>query len=180
MSLDISLTKRDGGEVMEMNWLRNPFGLCQWAEDNARHMGLEPRKSLWYVINHWSYDKSRRVNRPLFRDVVYEYANKLIELSNGYYFFDLPSYRQFIEPHIDFLPIDGNRGGFGIKWIEGSKYDVLGSKVGRLMVPIEHFAKHQCFHLPDVSLGYYKKWYDDLIEFAELLQNREFRFYCSN
>jgi hypothetical protein len=175
MSLDISLVKKDGTEVMSMNWLRNPFGLCQWAEDNAHYAGLKPRKRLWYVCNNWNYKNSRRINRPLFRDVVYEYANKLMELSRGYYFFDLPSYRQFIEPHKDFLPWEAG-AFFGNPWITGSKYDDR----KRLMVPVEHFAMHGCFALPDVSLGYYKKWYDDLIEFAELLQDKTFKFHCSN
>lgn len=180
MSLDISLISKATGEtVADMNWLRNPFGLMGWATDNAHHVwGNPPRKteSLWYVVNHWNYDKSPRINRAKFKQVVDKYAETLNSLEVSYLFFDLPAYRSFIEGKLKWFtthttPFSGDR-----LFIDGSRYD---DKL-RLMIPVEAF-----WH-PGHNLGRmrttadYQAWFAELVNFAELLQNPDYEFYCSN
>ena len=174
MSLDIYLTdKKTGDEVADMNWFRNPFGLCQWAEDNYEYVnGHEGKKSLWYVCNHWSYAKSGRVNRKLFKDVVHEYWDTISFIKQGYFFFNLPSYRQFIEGKLNYLP--GNDGIFN-RSILGQKYDIK----SRLLIPMEHFGD-RLFGISKHTLDDYREWFKELLWFAELLQDKNNRFYCSN
>lgn len=169
MSLDISLTNKTTDEVVaDMNWLRNPFGLCNWAEDNVN---VKTKRSLWYVINHWNYGKSHRVNRPLFKQVVDEYWQAIEPLEKGYFFFNIASYMSFVQPHLDVLPVTNQ---FHQPRIEGGIFK--GHKYG---IPIELFDK-PCFNLGYSSLESYKEWFRQLVEFAELLQDKSNRFYCSN
>ncbi len=67
MSLNISLYDCDDNGIANMNWLHNPFGLCKWAEDNAHFIwGNEPElesDTLYYVCNHWAYDKNGAIDR---------------------------------------------------------------------------------------------------------------------
>ncbi len=170
MSLDISVTTSE--EEVELNWLRNPFGLCNWAEDNVHP---KTRRSLWYVCNHWSYKKSCRVNRPLFQEVVLAYWEQIKRLKQGYFVFDLPSYRQFIEPNISHLPTESPNPFSSVRWIKGSKY----TNDRRLMVPMEHFDS-SVFHLSVPRLGSYQDWFKRLVYAAELLQQTSAKFYCSN
>lgn len=176
MSLDISLINRENNEeALEMNWLRNPFGLCNWAMDNTYPLNKTLKRSLWYVINHWNYQKSYRVNRPLFLEVVNEHWKVIKDLEQGYFYFNLPSYRQFIEPKLHLLPV--KQFNYGSSWIEGTQYSNDG--LSRLMIPIEMLQVG--FDLsPNVSLQSYKDWFYQLVEFAELLQDQRYRYYCSN
>ena len=100
MSLDIYVTNTRTDEKMDMNWLRNPFGLCSWAENNYTYFTeREPPedKSLWYVINHWNYDKSVQVDKPLFLEVVKRYGNIIMKLDRGYFWFNEGGFKQFIQ-----------------------------------------------------------------------------------
>ena len=169
MSLDLSVTV--DGETREMNWLRNPFGLCDWAEDNVKP---GTRQSLYYVCNHWSYNKSQRVNKKLFLDVVLAYSEAIKVLEKGYFVFDLPSYRQFVEPNIKHLPTD-TMVFTTARRIVGSKYD---DKL-RLMIPMEYFS-HSVFNIRWCKLADYQAWFQELVELAELLQQPRAKFYCSN
>ncbi len=107
MSLDISVTSKHTGESMDMNWLRNPFGLCPWAEAN------------------------------------YIYVTKSI-------------------PFPDNVFHDRQIG-----------------------IPMDYFS-NPCFHLSDKyrpdahTLTHYQDWYRDLIKFAEMLQDPDAVYYCSN
>jgi hypothetical protein len=171
MSLDITLTNRKTGtEVISMNWLRNPFGLCNWAEANVKP---NTRVDLWYVCNNWDYDKSDRVDRRLFKCVVGEYWGEIQKLDRGYYAFDLPSYIQFVQPNVDFMPKETL---FQVDRIKDAIYD----KQGRLLIPMEHFNNFSAFHLTDPSLAYMRQWFAELVRFAELLQDKDNEFYCSN
>ena len=166
MSIDLHLY--DGEEeIISLNWLRNPFGLCNWAEDN-----VGDNLRLHYVCNEWTYGKSDQVNRPLFKQVVEEYWARIQKLDAGYFFFDLSSYRQFVEPHIAAFP--GKRL-FDIWSIDGSKYD----QRGRLMIPMGHFDRPE-FDVFKPSLEGYREWFSELVRFAEKLQNEKHRFYASN
>ena len=162
-----------------MNWLRNPYGLCNWAEDNFSyalannpHLAGKPKKPLWYVVNHWNYEKSRRVNRPLFKSVVDDYAAVILGLPQAYFFFDVASFMSFVLPNMDALPTKQTFGS-SIR-IEGNVFHE--QKVG---IPMEYFSKPQ-FHLGHASLEAYKDWFRQLIEFANLLQDEEYVFYCDN
>lgn len=170
MSLDISLSKNEE-EVISMNWLRNPFGLERWASDNTN---LNFKKDLWYVCNHWNYDKSSRVNRQMFQEVVLQYWEVVKELKDGYFYFDLPAYQQFVEPNKKYMELNFNNLG-----IKGERYNTDKQDDRRLAIPMWQF-KHPEFHLQNCSLEYYKNWFNELVEFAELLQDKSYAFYCSN
>lgn len=177
MSLDIALYDNDDNCIAEMNWLRNPFGLCKWAEDNCHYVWNSvpvENERLWYVCNNWAYDKSNEVDRIQFKKVVDRYWYTLQTLETTYYFFDLPSYRQFIEGKLDHLPTKMLAFVETLS-IEGSKYD----NQQRLLIPVDLF-KSPIFHLGKVSSEKQKAWMLELVKFAELLQNESNRFYCSN
>ncbi len=175
MSLDISLYNENEEEIMDMNWLRNPYGLCNWAEDNTAETNYNPDKehSLWYVINNWSYDNSSNVDRGLFLDVVIEYWEIIKNLKQGYYFFNLPGYRQFVEANIHLMPQE--KEPWGASYIKGEKY----AQDRRLMIPMENF-KHPEFNLGNPCLKKNQKWFAELVEFANMLQDEQYTFYCSN
>ena len=160
------MCNEDETTVMSMNWTRNPFGLCQWMEDNA---DVKTRKSLWYVTNHWNYKKSRRVNRKLFLEVVKIYNDAIQKLEKGYFYFTLPGYLQFVEPVVNILP---KSTIFKLVY-EG--YD----DQNRMKIPMTKEAAI-AFNLHDMTLNEYKVWASKLMHFAEILQNKNIKFYCSN
>ncbi len=113
MSLDISIINKKTGESREMNWLRNPFGLCNWAEANFNFtIKDEPKEkdSLWYVINHWNYKKSSRINRVKFKQTILWYWNVLEDLKKGYFFLDALGVMDYIMPHSHLFPWQHNFG----------------------------------------------------------------------
>jgi hypothetical protein len=206
MSLDIHLETAKG-ESHRMNWLRNPYGLCQWIEDNAKLPAkildvlverakahdevaseeekypktAHPASLLWFVINRWCYDKAPQIDRQLFLDVVKAYSSEVEKLERGYYFFDFGAYRQFVEPYRDQMPSDATPA-----WAFGGAEPIAGevwhreNEHERLAIPMEHF-KRECFHLAGHNtLDYYKKWTSQLVEFAEELQDPRVTFYGSN
>ena len=183
MSLDIALYTDDPElPEVEMNWLRNPFGLRDWAEDNYRiATGAGEREiDLYHVINHWNYDRAEQVDRPLFKRVVDEYGAVLSGLDRGYFVFDLSGYIQFVEPHLSLINreyIIPSAPEIGTR-IAGSKYVGKGA-CSRLAIPQEHFAP-RAFNLGRCTLDRYKEWFGELVRFAELLQDERYRFYCSN
>lgn len=181
MSLDIVLRDENDEVIAEMNWLRNQFGLCNWAEDNACFIFGKPQEGterLWYVCNHWAYDASDSVDRALFLNVVKRYWDTLSALDNSFFFFSTSAYRQFIEPNQDKIALDPKwKSSWGTpKWFRGSRYDGQ----GRLMIPVNEFS-NTVFSLGDlVSHERYLEWFSKLLNFAELLQNKNYRFECSN
>lgn len=173
MSCDIHLFDRETKQTaMRMNWLRNPFGLVQWAEDNAHHVwGKVPNKTLWYVVNHWNYKKSPRVNRPLFKRVVDQYAATLAEMDTTYFFFDVYDFRQFIQENMRLLPTE----------VGLSRMNIVGERMSndrRLMLPLELF-KEGFYLSPSTHIGY-QQWFRELVKFASLLQDKRYSFYCDN
>jgi hypothetical protein len=172
MSLDMYLFD-DDGEVMGLNWLRNSFGLIYWAEDNTGLAKGRDELSIWDVCNQWSYDEGENIDRKLFQDVVLAYWEKVKNLKQSYFFFDLPAYRHFVEGKQRYMP---NKRFLDGLHITGEKY----ADDGRLMIPVEHFS-HSAFNMgSECSTERYKKWFGQLVEFAERLQDKELRFYCSN
>lgn len=170
MGLDLHLY--DGEEeVAWINWSRNPFGLERWAEANvALAGGAGTSLTLWEVTNTWAYDRAFEVDRPLFQAVVLAYQEKLVALPDSYFFFDLPSYRQFVEPHLRLLPHEKTI----YTRIVGEWY-----VEGKLAIPVGNFA-HQVFALSRRSHTHYLAWFEKLAEFARLLQDPTLTFSCSS
>ena len=186
MSLDIYVTNTRTDEKMDMNWLRNPFGLCSWAENNYTYFTeREPPedKSLWYVINHWNYDKSVQVDKPLFLEVVKRYGSIIMRLDRGYFWFNEGGFRQFIQPHLDVLPMSSDQAfeSYGFEATVRYHFD----QKEYIGIPMSYL-RHPCFGLSDKSrpdahtLIRYRLWYQQLIDFAEMLQDPDAVFYCSN
>jgi hypothetical protein len=180
MSLDISVSNPATGEEMEMNWLRNPFGLCSWAEDTllyeAKLEAVPEEQSLWFVINHWSYDKSANVNKPLFLQVVQRYGGVILSVEKGYFWFPLDRFPDNLAYHLEpGKSIDALRSSLRDGNVINGDITYYQDKIG---LPIEQCAKF--VRLGRSDLARYKDWYRDLIRFAEILQTPEAVFYCSN
>jgi len=169
MSLDLYLRNTDGDELKWINWLRNSFGLGNWAEDSTQGLNAQ----LHYVCNRWSYDEGEHIDRAEFKRVVMQYWEQIKGLKEGYFYFDLLAYITIIQPKFLHFPV---HDVFGTPRINGSKFTVGKDK---LMIPMEHF-KAPVFNLPNCSLEDYKQWFLELVEFAVLLQDPTTRFYCSN
>ena len=83
MSLEISLRKKgEEDEIMSLNWLRNPFGLERWAAANTEKENVE-RGRLWYVCNHWNYDKAKKIDTRVFKEIIDKYWGVIRELREG-------------------------------------------------------------------------------------------------
>ncbi len=173
MSLDIDVRNTRTDESMDMNWLRNPYGLEYWARTNYLYVTKEEQpeeKSLWYVINNWNYDKSEQVDKSLFLEVVKQHGDIILSLERGYFWFTESAFRQFVQPHWDVLSM------FAKDII--TYQDLQG-------INMEYFG-HPDFHLSDKyrphahTLARYQDWYRELIKFAEMLQDPDAVYYCSN
>ena len=180
MSLDISLYDKDDDDIMSINWLRNPYGLERWAEASVFHVKLdfESEATLWQVCNENNYDKSEDIDRKRFQRVVWSYWEIIKNIETGFFFFRLGEFIQFIQPHYDRLP--KRESAFGFVDIEGYEYEKPDRD--RILIPMEHF-KQDCFHLgirEDSVLQHYKNWFQELIQFAEYLQDESYTFHCSN
>lgn len=173
MGLDLTLYDRSDNEVASLNWLRNPFGLARWAEDNTG-LAKVVDKSLYYVCNEWSYDRGEEIDRVLFKTVVTFYWEKLVRLQQGYFVFTFQEYLQFVAPKYSMMPMERMR--FGGDRHEGLEWRDDGS---RLALPQDSF-NPGLFHLRSCKLPSYKLWFKELVDFAELLQDDNLRFYCSN
>jgi len=47
-------------------------------------------------------------------------------------------------------------------------------------IPQEYFNNNEIFYLGNPTLEYYQSWFKELVDIAELLQDPETEFYCSN
>ena len=182
MGLSIHVSNEETGENLSMNWLRNPYGLCNWAEENYNFQTEskpddESEQRLWYVVNHWSYGQSSQVDKALFLSVVKRYGDVLLnDLKQGYFFFPERSLEQFVNPHLSLVP-DMPIGRFPGVTVVQPEYKVYG-------LPMEYFA-HPCFNLSNKyhpsmhTLQHYQAWFAELVRFAEVLQHPQSVFYCS-
>lgn len=181
MSLDIDVRNPKTGVSLEMNWLRNPYGLCSWAEDNYNYQTEsspddESEQRLWHVINHWNYDKSDQVDKELFYSVVMRYGNVILnDLKQGYFFFTEQALKQFIFPHLTVL-----------SWTKDTLPGVvIKHPIIKLGIPMDYFS-HECFGLsseyrPNAhTLERYQAWFQQLMDFATILRDPDAEFYCSN
>ena len=175
MGLDMEL-RYDGELIAEINWLRNPFGLINWATDNVMDNMTDvarPEKTkytLYEVCNNWTYDNSKNVDREEFLKTVLAYGKSVEAMSEGYFFFDLTGYRNFVQPNLDRMT---TKNVFGMTVIDGEKYSID----RRLKVPMSQFQNIKGYS--NTTLDDHKKWYRKLVDFAELLQKPSVEFYCS-
>lgn len=183
MSLDIYVSNEETGESLDMNWLRNPYGLCQWAEDNYNFQTEskpddESEQRLWHVINHWNYGKSEQVDKELFYSVVMRYGQVLVnDLKQGYFFFPERTLDQFITPHLAVVTsaLEKYPCVVVVRYPEDKVYGY----------PMDIFA-HPCFGLSSKyrshahTLKRYQEWFAGLMHFAEVLRKPGSVFYCSN
>ncbi|MGC2239151.1 MAG: hypothetical protein WA584_23550 [Pyrinomonadaceae bacterium] len=155
MSLKISVGKNysadDFEDIAEINWLRNPFGLQAVVEANV----LEKHDpTLWDVCNRWSYAEAKNIDRLLFKETIDWYAERFYALEQIYIFFGSErSLKQFI-PTAQSITFPAR-------------------------FTVESIAE-EC-HLGRVGSTYgYKNWMRELQKIAEILQNPETEFYCTN
>jgi hypothetical protein len=167
MSLEIRLSdKKTDEEVMSLNWLRNPFGLERWAEANVCEIYVSKEEErLRYVCNHWNYDKSKEIDKQLFEKVVDNYWAVIKNLEVGYFAFNLPEYRQFVEGMI----------GKNLK-MKDYRYR---NNPTEIVINMELF-KGEFVFTDSKGLEGYKGWFRQLVAFAEKLQEPDMVFYCSN
>ena len=169
MGLDLYLTC-DGERIDHINWLRGPFGLIDWVKDNTKP--VDTKYTLWEVSNKWAYHDSDKIEKDEFLKTVMAYSDQVEKLDEAYFFFNLMNYRAFVEPNLNKMIL--------LKDIFGRNNIIAGEKYaadGRLMVPVSQF-RHVTGY--DMSLEDYKRWYRQLVAFAELLQKPDVKFYCSN
>jgi hypothetical protein len=107
------------------------------------------------VINDHAYDKSGNVDRVEFLRLVKLANEKVRALESGFFLFDLNSAQQFGVPVNHIIEIEGGEIKAQMRGYQGDS--------------TSHF-----------TLERYKKWTAELLEFAELLQNPEVEYYCSN
>lgn len=172
MGLNLYVTNKRTGTDLEMTWLRNPYGLCPWAQANYRFVtGSEPKKDLWYVLNHWNYSKGRHINKPLFLETVQTYAEVIRSLSLGYFWFDVSSFLTFVLPHWSLFPRETSLSDR----VAGGKFH--GQEYG---IPMDYFG-HPSFDLgKKYRLLDYQAWFEQLVQMAEALQEPGASFRCSN
>ena len=174
MSLDISVSK-DGEELASINWLRNPFGLEQWAERNVGDKVSNFGITLYDVCNNWAYDEAKNVDRKLFKDIVDLYWDEIRRMERGYFFFNFQEYVGLI-PYYHGFPVEKPNWFDSIAEIKDAiwKGDLYG-------IPQEYFCNDNIFHLGiHFHLVAYQLWFKELVDIAELLQDPETEFYCSN
>jgi len=191
MSLDIGVYNPSTHAQMEMNWLRNPYGLEPWARRNylyATQQQEEPKPDLWDVLNQWNYDKSIEVDKSVFLATVMLYGDVIFTLKRGYFWFDEGMFKQFVKPCMSVLPhAPGYFLWAGSPALTGIKDTVEYTfwKKPHVGIPMEYFG-HACFELSDAfrphahTLAHYQDWYKELTSFAELLQKPDSIFSCSN
>ena len=170
MGFDMSLSGE--GKYITMNWLRNPFGLTKWLEDNVERPETD-LPSVNTICNRWTYSNSDKIDRELFLNVILSYKTGVEKLERGFYYFNLREYRCLVEPKAHLMEKESKMlGGTDIKGLEYAKD-------GRVRIPLEVYAKYP--HAESHStIEYYKKWFKELLDFAEQLQDKSLTFYCDN
>ena len=170
MGFDMSLSGEE--KNISMNWPRNPFGLARWIEDNVKRSDTD-LPSVNTICNRWTYSDSDKIDRELFLNVILSYKTGVENLERGFYYFNIQEYRCFVEPKSYLL--EKSKTCLHTEEIKGLEY----TKDGRLRIPLDVYAKYPRAESYS-SLEYYKKWYKELLDFAEQLQDKSLTFYCDN
>ncbi len=160
MSYDIDVVTPDGQEF-EMNWLRNPFGLCGFAEDNVGDGNM----SLWHVCNDHAYDAVKDLDRAKFLRVVEDYWDRLRGLQRGWFWFTFGSYVQFSYDHAACMRV--NFGGKLHEWTKKNDVSFLKLDIARF----EHDQNWEWSGRNIEPLQFYKNWFEQLLELARAMQD---------
>lgn len=181
MALDITVTNNSTGETKHINWLRNSFGLCQWAEQNylfaLKLDGVPGNESLYYACNHWNYHTGHQIDKRFFLETVLRYGSILLNISSGYFFFTSSALDKTVMPNAHLLthPLTIQPVAFWNDYGSANR-----SLIAYYGINQEAFV-HDEFHLfGKHHLSSYKLWYQELIDIAIFLQRPEATFYCSN
>ncbi len=163
MGYDITVSGAEG-RGGALNWSRNPFGLCNFAESNVG----EKDGALWHVCNDHAYDDVGRLDRAQFLKVVSFYWDRLRGLQDARFYFTFHGYVHFAPQHPDAMLLHGR--GHGDCWSSGNDL---------LAIPVERFKGEQNFAWSDHGLGpspgtvldHYKEWFRSLLELAKAMQD---------
>jgi hypothetical protein len=166
MSYDITVTT-DGTEH-SLNWLRNPFGLCDFAEDNVG----DGKNSLWHVCNDHAYDDVDKIDRAEFLRVVEEYWDRLRGLERGFFHFTFSSYVQFQNDYAGCMRVQRSHEDY--EWADDRA--VLRLAAERFQ-PASNFSWSSTGECP---LDFYKGWFERLLNLARAMQDPNARIYISN
>lgn len=184
MSYDISIshypfeTEDNHWPKTELNWLRNPFGLCDFAEDNVG----DGKHSLWHVCNDHAYDDVKNLDRADFLRVVLDYWDRLKNLEVGYFYFDLASYLQFSPEYPEAMKLPTIHWRLKhtkeecaqvYKW--GPEQRTIGFNVHQFALYPSHFSFRG-----RGPLRHYKDWFKDLVDIARAMQDPEVTVRISN
>lgn len=162
-------------EIASMDWLRNPFGLCTFVEDNVG----DRVQSLWHVCNDHAYKVMGELDRRKFRRIVLAYWDRLRNLDKAYFYFDFHAYVQFTSSYSDAMVIAPNRfstdpqnafaqGAY--TWRSSSSDD----DPDRLGIRVERFQQYRYEHFSwgdTPVLDFYKDWFKRLVNIAEVMQD---------
>ena len=173
MGFDMSLSYAGGR--MSMNWLRNPFGLPIWIEYNVQRPDTD-LPSLSTICNMWTYKESDNIDRKMFLKVVLSYKTGLEELQSGFFYFNFKEYRQFVEPNAHLMEKEVGFWGTDIKGLKFTKDE----QTNRDLVKIPMDVYKMKYPISYSNISYYKKWFQELVDFAEKLQDESSKFYCDN
>lgn len=172
--------------VKELNWLRNAFGLIQWAEDNvgnfiniAKFTEIpKNERPLYYVCNHWSYNTANQIDRALFKRVVLEYNQFVQLMSQGYFYFN--SIEQLHTYWNEFVSWNKIWNKKNIQSLDTALYfpNTLGYNI---QIPIAVFYSDDDINDHYIhNLDEYKQWFKELVELAELMQDPSTNVYITN
>lgn len=175
MSYDISLSRKAKDscydpdayaldDVHSMNWLRNPFGLCTFAEDNVG----DGSSALWHVCNDHAYDKVKDLDRAKFLMVVREYWERIRSMEKASFYFTPGSYDQFAKQYPKIMP----------PLLHGDLEAAVAPL--QILIPVEKFQHAPNFGWRNQSvLQYYKDRFQELVELATTMQDPEIEIYIS-
>jgi hypothetical protein len=184
MSWDIDVHLPDGRHL-ELNWLRNPFGLCDFAEDNVGNGSM----SLWHVCNDFA-DDIEKFDRARFQEIVHEYWCRLAILHRGYFCFSFRSYVQFVRNfpeamHLDLLDfmeqdwawVGPRRHPTEVR-IDVQRFSIYGRNADvRTTSPTNN---QFGWDAGSNVLDWYRKWFQELHEIASAVQDPNATITISN
>ncbi len=170
MGLQMTLRREDGTEAAEMNWF-GPYGLSAWADGNYTYFtGKTPKqpRTIWGITHTWTYARSVEIDRELFLRMVLKRGEVLMNLTESYFFVTAALYQSEIVPNQRCFPMADYRR------IRGQVYD--GERIG---IPVELFTFLDVGYRKTIGTAMYQAWYEQLIAFADLMQDTSLSFYCS-
>lgn len=166
----------------ELHWLRNPYGLGNWAESNylfalQQNDPLEEKEALSYLFDKKRQEVLPEDERKLFLDIAVKYGSVLLNLKQGYFFFTESMIEHVVLSNSNYLAFPATVQP-SAQWVQ---YHQLQKRelVAYYGITQESFL-HSRFQLFDrASLRAYKLWYSEFLDLVLLLQEPEAIFSCS-